>query len=318
MSTSEQQRSGEFTYSVGECPLQGQSLATHTWTPSTPAASWRGVVVIFHGYGAHGAYPTVKFGAELLASHGFVCMSVDFLGHGGSPGLPGYIAAAEDLTSCGTEFFEHAQATHPQMRCFLMGTSMGGAIALNVSLRVGIQCSGMVLLAPMCRIAPEAMPPAWQVPLLKAASYLCPRWAVIPSAAADDDAQYKDAERRTACSNCPGTYTGKMRLATGYALLQTTVVLQERLHEVNTPFFVLHGTADTIVAPDASEELHSRATTTDKAIKMYEGALHGLLCEELPLRATIEGDIVAWFTSRTGLDSDNTAPMTATVATARP
>ena len=142
MSTSEQQRSGEFTYSVGECPLQGQSLATHTWTPSTPAASWRGVVVIFHGYGAHGAYPTVKFGAELLASHGFVCMSVDFLGHGGSPGLPGYIAAAEDLTSCGTEFFEHAQATHPQMRCFLMGTSMGGAIALNVSLRVGIQCSG--------------------------------------------------------------------------------------------------------------------------------------------------------------------------------
>jgi acylglycerol lipase len=109
-----------------------------------------------------------------------------------------------------------------------------------------------------------------------------------------------------------------MRLATGYALLQTTVVLQERLHEVATPFFVLHGTADTIVAPDASGELHSRATTVDKAIKMYEGALHGLLCEELPLRATIEDDIVAWFTSRTGLDSDNTAPMTATVATARP
>ena len=40
----------------------------------------------------------------------------------------------------------------PSRRCFLMGTSMGGAIALNVSLRVGVQCSGMVLLAPMCQI----------------------------------------------------------------------------------------------------------------------------------------------------------------------
>jgi alpha-beta hydrolase superfamily lysophospholipase len=192
----EQEASAQFTYSVGECAVQGQTLATHTWTPTVDAASWRGVVVVFHGYAAHGAYPTVRFGGELVAGRGnFVCMSVDFPGHGGSPGLPGFIADHEDLTSCGTEFFEHVQATHPQLRCFLMGTSMGGAIALNVSLRVGLQCSGMALLAPMCRIAPEAMPPAWQVPLLKAASYLCPRWAVIPSAAADDDAQYKDAER---------------------------------------------------------------------------------------------------------------------------
>jgi alpha-beta hydrolase superfamily lysophospholipase len=50
----------------------------------------------------------------------------------------------------------------------------------------------------------------------------------------------------------------------------------------------MHGTADSIVAPEASEELHSRATATDKTYKIYEGALHGLLCEELPLRATIE------------------------------
>ena len=50
----------------------------------------------------------------------------------------------------------------PGLRAFLVGTSMGGAIALNVSLRLGgrgAQCAGAVLLAPMVRIAPEAMPP---------------------------------------------------------------------------------------------------------------------------------------------------------------
>ena len=84
----EQAADAQFTYSVGECAAQGQTLATHTWTPTADAATWRGVVVVFHGYAAHGAYPTVRFGGELVAGRGnFVCMSVDFPGHGGSPGL---------------------------------------------------------------------------------------------------------------------------------------------------------------------------------------------------------------------------------------
>ena len=43
--------------------------------------------------------------------------------------------------------------------------------------------------------------------------------------------RYKDAERREACSAAT-TYTGKLRLGTAYALLQTTITLQERLEDV--------------------------------------------------------------------------------------
>ena len=47
-----------------------------------------------------------------------------------------------------------------------------------------------------------------------------------------------------------------------------------------------------------------------------QGALHGLLCEELPLRATIEADIVEWITERA--DEPPTAAAAREQAGARP
>ena len=107
-----------FSYSQGELlNARGQRLVTHTWRPTRMAAGGgtaagggpRGVVVFFHGYNAHGRYPTVLYPAEMLARRGFICCSMDFAGHGLSPGQPAYIADAEDLTVDGVCLFEHAR-----------------------------------------------------------------------------------------------------------------------------------------------------------------------------------------------------------------
>jgi len=48
----------EVVYSQGSCRCASQGdaeLVTHCWTPQLPAdGSLRGLVVLFHGYGAHG------------------------------------------------------------------------------------------------------------------------------------------------------------------------------------------------------------------------------------------------------------------------
>ena len=85
-------------------PTIGAGLYGHVWSP--PAAfgdgdAPRGVVVAFHGYGAHGGYPTVALMAEPLARAGFVVVTADMPGHGRSPGTPGLLDSAEMLLEHG-------------------------------------------------------------------------------------------------------------------------------------------------------------------------------------------------------------------------
>jgi alpha-beta hydrolase superfamily lysophospholipase len=48
---------------------------------------------------AHGAYPTVRYPAALLAAAGHIVYALDFPGHGESPGTRGLIRAPQHLTA---------------------------------------------------------------------------------------------------------------------------------------------------------------------------------------------------------------------------
>ena len=47
----------------------------------------------------------------------------------------------------------------------------------------------------------------------------------------------------------PQTYHGKLRIATGLAILKGIEMVNTRLHEVNLPFKVFHGTGDRVTNP---------------------------------------------------------------------
>eukprot|EP00933_Yihiella_yeosuensis_P014685 TRINITY_DN13063_c0_g8_i2.p1 TRINITY_DN13063_c0_g8~~TRINITY_DN13063_c0_g8_i2.p1 ORF type:complete len:289 (+),score=34.93 TRINITY_DN13063_c0_g8_i2:38-904(+) len=276
---------------------RGSDCTLHSWTPQVPA---KAVCVIYHGYASHGKYPTVRYLAELLSSHGIVCMSMDFEGHGTSPGIPGLVYSYTHLTDDGVTVAEYAQETYPDLPLFLAGTSMGGAIALNVSRECGedLLIKGLILLSPMIKITNS--PPAWQVPLLRAISWLAPSAAVLPQSNLGPEAQYRDPDRCAECSADSLSYSGAMRLATAHSCLMTAGELYSNLEEITSPFACFFGTGDVVVDTSGADELMERSSTSehDKELKKYEGALHGLLCEPLPLRAEIEKDILAWIFKR--------------------
>ncbi|KAI3956742.1 hypothetical protein MKW98_026231 [Papaver atlanticum] len=66
--------------------------------------------------------------------------------------------------------------------------------------------------------------------------------------------------------------------------------------KITIPFFILHGTADTVTDPNGSRRLYEKAASTDKSIKLYDGLLHVLPFE--PGREVIRNDIIEWLTSR--------------------
>lgn len=56
-------------------------------------------------------------------------------------------------------------------------------------------------------------------------------------------------ERLLAVELDPQTYNGKLRIATGLAILKGIEMVNTRLHEVNLPFKVFHGTGDRVTNP---------------------------------------------------------------------
>ena len=129
-----------------------------TWLSPAEGGASKGLVLLFHGLGAHARFPSVRVAAEALARGGFTVCAPDFAGHGVSGGQRGFIHSAERLESDALLFVEAAQRAHPQLPLFLAGSSMGGAIAFQAALALGDEVRGLVLLAPM--LAPAASAPA--------------------------------------------------------------------------------------------------------------------------------------------------------------
>lgn len=90
----------------------------------------------------------------------------------------------------------------------------------------------------------------------------------------------------------PLVYTGPIRVRTGHEILRITSFLMQKLRSVTIPFLVLHGTADRVTDPLASQDLYNEAASLHKDIRLYDGFLHDLLFE--PERDDIGADIIAW------------------------
>lgn len=109
----------------------------------------------------------------------------------------------------------------------------------------------------------------------------------------------RDPEALVAKYTDPLVYTGPIRARTGYEILRISSYLMQNMKSVTIPFLVLHGTADRVTDPLASQDLYDKAASEFKDIKLYDGFLHDLLFE--PEREEIGRDIINWMEKRLGI-----------------
>ncbi|KAG8049674.1 hypothetical protein GUJ93_ZPchr0009g1631 [Zizania palustris] len=271
---------------------RGDTLFTQSWTPAA-ADRVRGIVVLLHGLNEHsGRY---NHFAKLLNDHGLKVYAMDWIGHGGSDGVHGYVSSLDHAVGDLKEFLEDVVLEENYgLPCFLFGHSTGGAIVLKAALDPCVEgrIEGVILTSPAIRVQPAH-------PIIKVVapifSVLAPKYRVAalhrrrPPVSRDPEAlkmKYAD----------PLVYTGPIRVRTGNEILRISSYLQRNLSRVTVPFLVLHGTADTITDPGASQQLYHSSASAHKSIKLYDGYLHDLLFE--PERDDIANDIINWLSSR--------------------
>ena len=280
---------------------RGMKLFTCRWLPAN-ARPIKALVFMCHGYAVECSV-TMRGTGVRLAQAGYAVYGMDYEGHGKSDGLRGYVPSFDVLLGdCDAYFTAVVVANQsPQLPRFLLGESMGGAVALLLHRARPSYWAGAVLVAPMCKITEEMKPHPAVIKVLEAVTRFIPTWKVVPTRNVIG-AAYRTQAKRDEIRRNPYCYKGRPRLKTAHELLRASLrVESEVLTQVTLPFLVVHGGGDRVTDPSVSQLLCREAPSTDKTLKLYPGMWHALTSGELPENIDkVFFDIIAWLDHRSG------------------
>ncbi|KAK1313106.1 hypothetical protein QJS10_CPA06g02327 [Acorus calamus] len=210
---------------------RGEGLFTQSWVPVS--VDIKGVVIILHGLNEHsGRYNSF---ARKLNANGLKVYGMDWIGHGGSDGLHGYVHSLEYAVNDVKVYVEKVVAENPDFPCFLFGHSTGGAIALKAALDPKMEAlvNGIILSAPAIQV--QTSHPIVGV-LAPVFSFLVPKYQ-FGAASKPGLPVCRDPEALAAKYSDPLVYTGPIHIRTGSEILCISSHLQQNLCRVSLPFW---------------------------------------------------------------------------------
>jgi len=272
-------RHSEGTFKAAD----GLNLFEQRWLPDGDA---KAVVLIVHGYAEHSSRYTHT--AEHLTHQGYAVYSFDLRGHGRSEGRRGYVRSFGKYLSDLRLFLKRVNEQEKAKPIFILGHSMGGTIVTLFSTMHSPDIRGLILSGPLLRMS-DKISRSKRV-LISVTGFFTPKLPVIkkinhrlistdPNAAAKYDSD-------------PLVYHGKLPARQGREINKAVNSIQKRMESVLLPLLILHGTGDSLVDMKGSKQLHARAGSTDKTLKLYKGFYHEVLNERG--RNQVLADIVAW------------------------
>ncbi|CBI36239.3 unnamed protein product, partial [Vitis vinifera] len=135
---------------------------------------------------------------------------------------------------------------------------------------------GLIFSAPLF-VMPENMKPSKVRLFLYGLLFgMADTWATMPDNKMVGKA-IKDPEKLKVIASNPRRYTGPPRVGTMRELARVCQYIQDNFSKVTAPFLTVHGTADGVTCPTSSKLLYEKASSEDKALKLYEGMYHSLI-----------------------------------------
>lgn len=271
----------------------GTELALRVWLPERPPTA---ILLVLHGFGDHGGNSMVE-GAPLLTAAGIQVYAYDQRGFGYSshrgiwPGVPTLVEDARAAARL-------IAARHPAVPLYLMGESMGGAIAM-VAATEPLPLRGVILAAPAVMGRAELPSLAgWVVDGLAA---LAPAMAMPATAggitASDNRAALLRFGRDPLTIREP-----RMDLVAG-VLDSMDAALEAFPRCCTVPSLVLTGGNDQVIPTRiARRVLHALPARDDRRVLHYPRGWHLLLRDAV--RAEVARDIITWI-------NDPAAPLAA-------
>jgi alpha-beta hydrolase superfamily lysophospholipase len=260
--------------------VKGVRIVYRSWRPDTKP---RAVVVICHGFNAHGGqYAWV---AEQFVGRGFAVYALDLRGRGKSEGERFYVEDVAEYVSDLSGVIAIAKSRDAGLPVFLLGHSAGGVTSAVYTLDNQRELAGFVCES----FAFQVPAPGFALSAIKGLSHFAPRLPVLKLKNEDFSRDPKAVE----ALNADPLIAHEIQPAITVAAL---VRADERLHEefptITIPLLILHGMEDKATVYHGSEFFHKTAGSKDKTLKLYEGHYHDLLNDYG--KDEVLADIVSW------------------------
>jgi alpha-beta hydrolase superfamily lysophospholipase len=247
----------------------GTELPLQSWGDlENPGA----VILALHGMGDY-ANAFMEFGNQ-IGPTGMAVYAFDQRGFGRSPTRP-FWAGAASLVNDASDMLTLLRARYPGRPLYLMGNSMGGAVAIITAATRGHLIDGLVLVAPA--VWNRDMMPWYQTTSLSALSHSLP-W--LPLTGRGLDIWPSDnIEMLRRLSRDPYMMSSvRVDLIAGVADLMD--LARQRAHDISVPTLLLSGKQDQVIPPEAIVALDadlSGSNLPDYQRCLYPAGYHMLL-----------------------------------------
>ncbi|MBK8761554.1 MAG: alpha/beta hydrolase [Sulfuritalea sp.] len=274
----------------GLTAADGTRLHGQGWMPE-PA--W-GVIVIVHGIAEHGG--RYAWLADRANARGIGVLTVDLRGHGRSPGERSYVERFDDYLLDVDALWARARELAAGRPLFLMGHSMGGAIALRWAAQRRQAMAGLILSSAALKIGGD-------VPrLLVALAPLLSRWLPhLRGTKLDPALISRDPAQVAAYVNDPLVSLKAPPARTGAELLAAMEANRAAAAGLDLPVYLFHGDADRLTDPQGSREIHAAWGGADKTLRLWPGSRHETL-NDLDREAVV-ADLLGWVQAHASADS---------------
>lgn len=241
----------------------GLGLAAQAWLPPAP----RAVIALVHGIAEHGGRYEA-FAARAVA-RGIGVVTLDLRGHGRSPGERSYVERFDDYLLDVDALWARARELAAGMPLFLMGHSMGGAIALRWAAQRRQAMAGLILSSAALKIGGD-------VPrLLIALAPLLSRWLPHLRGTRFDPSVISRAPAVVAAYvNDPLVSLKAPPARTGAELLAAMEANRAAAAGLDLPVYLFHGDADRLTDPAGSREILAAWRGADKTLRLWPGSRH--------------------------------------------
>lgn len=260
----------------------GQLLPLHAWLPERDPQA---VIVALHGFNDYGRF--IEQPAKFFQAQGIAVYAYDQRGFGAAPkrgrweGVKAYV---QDLI----DFTELIRRRYPETPLYVLGESMGGAVAILAASRgLARYVDGLILAAPA--VWARRFMPWYQRGLLAIASRLVP-WVELTGESLHILAS-DNLEMLRALGRDPLVIKAtRIDAIAGLAdLMDQAMKAAPSLH---LPTLYLYGAQDQVIPPDPTRGFLRRVDPTTVRLAWYERGYHMLLRD---LQAEqYWRDILAW------------------------